>query len=417
MKYLSTAEFSKATGIATGTLRRWATDRKLIPAKMQGKGQPSFYSEDQLQAEVVINFKPRALTVQLGDGGLSLTDRVNRIRKLTGDTCRNMIEIGRHLIAAKAEVEHGNWSNWLKENFGWTDRTARNFMAVADRFGDMDVADFKPSTLQALLALPVGSEQGFIAEQAALGHPVETQSARELKANVRQANHKKSNSTKRKTFSDLKSENRANTPTLPCSPVLEQVADTPAPAIEQVAADIEIDRATFNTILLHAEKISNGQRDFVSILQQELNSLATNAPVVTPAGNLRDRVKDFLSQLPLIIRDDEKRYRLVKLAENSFELDLIADDFPTAADIQLPTAPMDPVANGNDNDISPDVELVNEQAILKRAVGYLTKAADNAPRLKEFFDGIIAQLDAKQAEIHAQERRQKNKPASSPCRL
>lgn len=329
MKFLSTAEFSKATGIATGTLRRWATDRKLIPAKMQGKGQPSFYSEDQLQAEIVINFKPRNVAVQLGTGGLSLNDRVNRIRKLTGDACRNMIEIGKHLIAAKAEVEHGNWANWLEENFGWTDRTARNFMAVADRFGDMDVADFKPSTLQALLALPVGSEQGFIAEQAALGKPVETQSARELKANVRQANQERANGTKRKTFSDLEPENRAITPTLTCSPVLEQVADTPAPAIEQVAPDL-----------------------------------------------------------------------------------------PTMDDVKLPSAQLEPVANGDDtltidlpaedSDALPDMELINEQAILKRAVGYLTKAADNAPRLKEFFDGIITQLDAKQAEIHAQQRRQKN---------
>ena len=97
----------------------------------------------------------------------------------------------------------------------------------------------------------------------------------------------------------------------------------------QHVAEIEIDRATFNTIMLHAEKIENGQADFVATLQRELNALTAAAPVFATADNLRDRVRNFLSQLPLIIRDDDRRYRLTKLAPNSFELDLIdatADD-------------------------------------------------------------------------------------------
>lgn len=189
-RYLTTLEFSKATGIAQGTLRRWNAEGVLIPAQANGRGKPALYSEEQLQADAVKNFKPRALTKQAEPTDLSLADRVNCIRKLTGDTARNLIEIGRHLAAAKNEVGHGNWANWLDENFQWTERTAQNLMAVAERFGDMDIANFKPSHLQALLALPSGDEQKFIAEQAAAGQPVETQSARQLRAAVKQYKRK-----------------------------------------------------------------------------------------------------------------------------------------------------------------------------------------------------------------------------------
>jgi hypothetical protein len=45
-----------------------------------------------------------------------------------------IIEIGRELIAAKAEVRHGEWLPWLKDEFGWTDMTAQNYMRVARAF-------------------------------------------------------------------------------------------------------------------------------------------------------------------------------------------------------------------------------------------------------------------------------------------
>ena len=227
-RYLTTLEFSKATGIAQGTLRRWNAEGVLIPAQANGRGKPALYSEEQLQADAVKNFKPRAWTKQ-ETTDLSLADRVNCIRKLTGDTARNLIEIGRHLAAAKSEVGHGNWANWLDENFQWTERTARNFMALAERFGDNpEFATFKPSTLQAMLSLPAGDEEKFIAEQADAGRPVETQSARQLKENVKQHNQKKSKGTKRKTFSDLEPTNPAITPTSNVLSDLEHVDEVPA---------------------------------------------------------------------------------------------------------------------------------------------------------------------------------------------
>lgn len=61
--------------------------------------------------------------------------------------------MGRELIAAKAETAHGNWLAWLDDEFGWSERTARNYMSVAGAFKSASLADFqrwemtgKPST-------------------------------------------------------------------------------------------------------------------------------------------------------------------------------------------------------------------------------------------------------------------------------
>jgi hypothetical protein len=47
-------------------------------------------------------------------------------------TC--IIEIGRELIAAKAEIGHGGWLDWIDAEFGWGHHTASNYMNVASKF-------------------------------------------------------------------------------------------------------------------------------------------------------------------------------------------------------------------------------------------------------------------------------------------
>ena len=70
---------------------------------------------------------------------------------MTGPTCiAGVISVlpGR-LIAAKAEVAHGEWLPWLKEEFGWSEETARNFMQVAEAFKSATLADFSGLTIDA----------------------------------------------------------------------------------------------------------------------------------------------------------------------------------------------------------------------------------------------------------------------------
>lgn len=61
-----------------------------------------------------------------------LAEHAAAIRALGKCAVHGLIEIGRRLIDAKAIAGHGNWLPWLEREFGWAERTARNFMRVAE---------------------------------------------------------------------------------------------------------------------------------------------------------------------------------------------------------------------------------------------------------------------------------------------
>lgn len=118
---------------------------------------------------------------------VTLEARAERIRQLQADVQRGIIQIGFELIAAKKEVGHGGWADWLQKEFEWTQQTANRFMRVAERFGKLNVGvQFRSSTLQEMLALPEGDETAFIEAQVAAGKPVENQSKREVRESVKQ---------------------------------------------------------------------------------------------------------------------------------------------------------------------------------------------------------------------------------------
>lgn len=48
----------------------------------------------------------------------------------------DVIAVGQALLAAKETLPHGRFGVWLRAEFDWTERTARRFMAAAQRFGN-----------------------------------------------------------------------------------------------------------------------------------------------------------------------------------------------------------------------------------------------------------------------------------------
>ncbi len=78
-----------------------------------------------------------------------------RLHDLERRTSESIIEMGQHLIEVKAAIGHGNFLSWLESEFGWSERTARNVMQVAERFKSANYADLgniHPSALYALAA-------------------------------------------------------------------------------------------------------------------------------------------------------------------------------------------------------------------------------------------------------------------------
>lgn len=81
------------------------------------------------------------------------------IKRMMRRTTQDIIEIGEKLIEVKQYLGFGHFSNWLIAEFGWKERTARNFMRVAEVFKSAKFADlFIASSALYLLAAPSTSE-------------------------------------------------------------------------------------------------------------------------------------------------------------------------------------------------------------------------------------------------------------------
>jgi hypothetical protein len=101
---------------------------------------PPSFSYDELDEEV-------ALRVQ---------EKTTLLRQFVQSTIEDLINVGRTLREVKAELEHGQFGRWLNSEFAWTDRTARNLMALSDAFSIHELEGLKiaPSALYVLADAP-----------------------------------------------------------------------------------------------------------------------------------------------------------------------------------------------------------------------------------------------------------------------
>lgn len=96
-----------------------------------------------------------------------------------------IIEIGKRLLEAKAQLGHGEWLPWLREKVDISERSAQNFMRLAREYSkSADIADLGASKALALLALPETERAEFAAETHTVNGVKKTASemtARELR--------------------------------------------------------------------------------------------------------------------------------------------------------------------------------------------------------------------------------------------
>lgn len=80
--------------------------------------------------------------------------RTEEIRTLAQRSAQDIRDIGIKLLEVKGRIGHGRFGIWLKAEFGWSDRTARSFMAVGDRYKTENFSDLTiaPSALYLLSA-------------------------------------------------------------------------------------------------------------------------------------------------------------------------------------------------------------------------------------------------------------------------
>jgi hypothetical protein len=112
------------------------------------------------------------------------------IRETVKRTIEGIIEVGQDLIAVKEALPHGQFGPWLRAEFGWTERTARNFMAVAEAFGPKTeiISDLQIAPTAAyLLAAPSAPDEAREAavERAESGERITAKVAKEILAEER----------------------------------------------------------------------------------------------------------------------------------------------------------------------------------------------------------------------------------------
>ncbi len=79
------------------------------------------------------------------------TEEIRVLMKRTAEGIRN---IGQKLLEIKEKLGHGNFLNWLKAEFNWSEPTAQRFMRVARQFKFINLTDLSiaPSALYVLSA-------------------------------------------------------------------------------------------------------------------------------------------------------------------------------------------------------------------------------------------------------------------------
>lgn len=78
-------------------------------------------------------------------------------------TATGIIEIGKRLIEAKEQLQHGKWGKWLEEKVDFSHNTANKFMRVAKEFSNCEsVKNLGTRKLFLLLDLPAKKREEFI---------------------------------------------------------------------------------------------------------------------------------------------------------------------------------------------------------------------------------------------------------------
>lgn len=109
--------------------------------------------------------------------------RTSEIKAIARQTAQGVLDIGAKLAEVKDRLGHGRFGYWLDQEFGWSDRTARSFMAAARSFKTEIISDLSiaPTALVMLASpsVPEAARQQAI-QQAINGIPVNTKQARQI---------------------------------------------------------------------------------------------------------------------------------------------------------------------------------------------------------------------------------------------
>jgi hypothetical protein len=122
--------------------------------------------------EVLVPFDYGGLSPAIATLARSAADY---IRKRQRATTRAIIEIGQKLIEVKGGLDRGQFTGWLHAEFGWSERSAQNYMKAAQAFGAKTetVADLPVTTVYELARASALVREKVVGRIEAAPMPVE----------------------------------------------------------------------------------------------------------------------------------------------------------------------------------------------------------------------------------------------------
>ena len=127
-----------------------------------------------------------------------------------------ILEIGRRLIEAKSQLQHGEWLPWLAEKVDFSEMTAQRFMKLARECENTPaLLDLGATKALALLALPESEREEFVAEKHEVRgeeKTVQEMSTRELDEAIRkrkEAENELAKAKQEKLDAEVRAENFA----------------------------------------------------------------------------------------------------------------------------------------------------------------------------------------------------------------
>jgi len=134
------------------------------------------------EVKIVSNFNYESLEPQDHDFIQQKTGEIKSLIKLSTQT---IVEIGSKLIEVKGKLKHGQFGDWLKLEFDWSEPTAQRFMRVARKFKSVNLTNLAivPSALYLLAASSIPDDARTEAlQRAKKGESINYKKAKQIKA-------------------------------------------------------------------------------------------------------------------------------------------------------------------------------------------------------------------------------------------
>lgn len=137
------------------------------PLDIHGLVFEAEWVEEEGIAPMLEERKPRKIKMVHGKLSISrgiavITDEIIFYKQVGGQA---VLEIGKRLIEAKAQLKHGEWLDWLRDRVEFSEASAQRFMRLAREYGNASlVTDLGTSKALELLALPASEREQFVEE-------------------------------------------------------------------------------------------------------------------------------------------------------------------------------------------------------------------------------------------------------------